>query len=92
MPSRTGNVVPLVAALLCALALLAGAGMLRAHGGAPEVQSGSLAKITVDYPLEGSIFPPDITPPTFLWRDANESAKRWVISVSFGWPRKRHSP
>ena len=72
-----------MAALLCALALLGGAGMLRAHGGGSEAQSGSLAKITVDYPLEGSIFPPDITPPTFLWRDGNETAKRWVIEVSF---------
>ena len=41
------------------------------------------AKITVDYPLDGSVFPPEITPPTFLWRDASETAKRWVIEVSF---------
>ena len=29
-----------------------------------------LTSISIDYPEEGSIFPPGITPPTFLWRDA----------------------
>ena len=41
------------------------------------------AKITIDYPLEGSVFPPEITPPTFLWRDPAESVTRWVVDVSF---------
>ena len=43
-----------------------------------------LAQVTVDYPEEGSIFPPEITAPTFLWRDAAESAKRWRIEITFG--------
>jgi tetratricopeptide (TPR) repeat protein len=42
-----------------------------------------LAAITVDYPEEGSIFPPEITPPTFLWRDASNSASVWTINVAF---------
>jgi Flp pilus assembly protein TadD len=78
------KVVPPVAAIVCALALLGGTGMLRAHGGQPETQPRSMAKITVDYPLEGSIFPPEITPPTFLFRDGSEAAKRWVVEASFG--------
>jgi Flp pilus assembly protein TadD len=41
------------------------------------------AKITIDYPLEGSVFPPEITPPTFLWHDPAESVTRWVVDVSF---------
>ncbi len=41
------------------------------------------ANLTIDYPLDGSIFPPEITPPTFLWHDASEQAKRWVVQVSF---------
>jgi len=41
------------------------------------------AGITVDYPAEGSIFPPDISAPTFLWRDANASAAEWDIGVEF---------
>ncbi len=39
--------------------------------------------IVVDYPVEGSVFPPEITAPTFLWRDG-EAATRWRIEVRFG--------
>jgi Flp pilus assembly protein TadD len=42
-----------------------------------------LAPITIDYPAEGSIFPPEITAPTFLWRDAAESTTLWLIDVAF---------
>jgi len=37
--------------------------------------------ISIDYPLDGSIFPPGITPPTFLWRDA--AAEAWQIDIEF---------
>jgi hypothetical protein len=40
-----------------------------------------LTPISIDYPEEGSIFPPGITPPTFLWRDA--SGTSWNIDISF---------
>ncbi len=40
-------------------------------------------KITIDYPEQASIFPPEIAPPTFLWRDAAPSATRWRIEISF---------
>jgi tetratricopeptide (TPR) repeat protein len=49
------------------------------HGADPA----SPAHITIDYPEEGSIFPPEITPPTFLWRDSSDSAKIWRIDVDF---------
>ncbi|MGA2033824.1 MAG: tetratricopeptide repeat protein [Thermoguttaceae bacterium] len=39
--------------------------------------------ITVDYPEEGSIFPPEITPPTFLWHDGCAAAVAWRIDVEF---------
>jgi tetratricopeptide (TPR) repeat protein len=42
-----------------------------------------LAPITIDYPEEGSIFPPEMTAPTFLWRDAAESTAVWLIEVAF---------
>jgi hypothetical protein len=43
----------------------------------------NLVAITVDYPEEGSIFPPEITPPTFLWRDASNGVLSWTIDVAF---------
>ncbi len=42
----------------------------------------SLSPISIDYPEGGSIFPPGITPPTFLWRD--DGATSWSIDISFG--------
>jgi tetratricopeptide (TPR) repeat protein len=44
---------------------------------------GNPAAITIDYPLNGSIFPPEITAPTFMWRDPAEAATRWRIDVTF---------
>jgi Flp pilus assembly protein TadD/Tol biopolymer transport system component len=42
-----------------------------------------VASITLDYPLDGSIFPPEITPPTFIWRDAAENVTHWRIDIAF---------
>ncbi len=44
----------------------------------------TVAAITIDYPAEGSIFPPEITPPTFLWRDSGAGVTSWRIDISFG--------
>jgi tetratricopeptide (TPR) repeat protein len=41
------------------------------------------AAIRIDYPEDGSIFPPEITPPTFLWRDAAKAITEWRITISF---------
>jgi Flp pilus assembly protein TadD len=43
-----------------------------------------LARITVDVPIVGTIYPPDLAPPTFLWRDASERAAVWRVEISFG--------
>ena len=41
------------------------------------------AKIVIDYPEDGSIFPPEITPPTFLFRDSGSEASFWTVDISF---------
>ncbi len=41
------------------------------------------ASITVDYPLPGSLFPPDFASPTFLWRDSEPGAIAWNIEIAF---------
>lgn len=43
----------------------------------------NVAAITVDCPSDGSIFPPEITPPTFLWRDGSTAATTWHIRIVF---------
>jgi Flp pilus assembly protein TadD len=45
-----------------------------------SVQPGS---ITIDYPAEGSVFPPELPAPTWLWRDAENKATSWEINIAF---------
>jgi Tfp pilus assembly protein PilF len=53
--------------------------------GSARVQAAedAVATVTVEYPRSGSIFPPEITPPTFIWHDSAASATRWRIDVTF---------
>ncbi len=50
----------------------------------PASPGRALVPVKIDYPEDGSIFPPEITPPTFLWRDDSAEAKSWVIEIDFG--------
>ena len=66
------------------------ASVLAASQSAGAVPSGPMtpldltsAWITIDYPEDGSIFPPEITPPTFIWRDANAASAKWRIEIRF---------
>jgi Flp pilus assembly protein TadD len=40
-------------------------------------------RITIDYPAEGSMFPPEFPAPAWLWRDTSHHAVSWVINVTF---------
>lgn len=51
------------------------------HSAVAQTTAGSA--ITVDYPEDASIFPPEITPPTFIWHDESTAAAVWTIDVSF---------
>jgi tetratricopeptide (TPR) repeat protein len=72
------------AASLFLVFLVSGAALSPVFGTENSPAASPAAKITIDYPLDGSIFPPEITAPTFLFRDPSEGAKRWVVEVSFG--------
>jgi hypothetical protein len=73
---------------VCALTVAASSAWMRG-GNAVEASAFSgpelpavLSPISIDYPEEGSIFPPGITPPAFIWRDAAGSS--WAIDITFG--------
>jgi len=53
-----------------------------ASGGAAPVQ-GNAATITVDYPENGTVFPPEFAPPAFIWRDSAQDANAWTIEIKF---------
>ena len=66
--------------VLISFGLAAGLSANRPVGDNP---SPALAAVTIDYPVDHTLFPPDFAPPTFLWRDADPNAKVWRIEVSF---------
>jgi Flp pilus assembly protein TadD len=41
------------------------------------------ASIEIDYPSEGSVFPPELPAPTWQWRDPSDRASFWEIDVTF---------
>ena len=43
---------------------------------------GGASAIDVVYPIDGSIFPPDLVAPTFLWRDKDSKANRWAVEIT----------
>jgi tetratricopeptide (TPR) repeat protein len=40
--------------------------------------------LNIDVPLNGTVYPPDIIPPQFQWRDDNAAATIWRIEIVFG--------
>ncbi len=63
--------------------LIGGATLLRSTGQQQAPIAVPLVTITIDYPLNGSVFPPEIPSPTFLWHDSSGAAQRWIVEVSF---------
>jgi tetratricopeptide (TPR) repeat protein len=39
--------------------------------------------LAIEYPAEGSLFPPDMSPPTFVWQDPGGSSGGWAIQIVF---------
>jgi len=80
--NRTEFALLIFVAILATLTLAdGGAAGQPKHG--QVVPAAHLQSITIDYPLDESIFPPEITPPTFIWRDPAENTTRWRIDIVF---------
>lgn len=84
MVELTATRKPARVCVVCLLAAAIGSGsFVLLRGAAPQDSTGRLATITIDYPAQGSVFPPEITPPTFLWRDGADNVGSWTIDISF---------
>ncbi|MCK6554579.1 tetratricopeptide repeat protein [Candidatus Binatia bacterium] len=46
--------------------------------------SGAAGRLTVTYPLDGTLFPPEIVAPTFVWDDRSAGVDRWFVVTQFG--------
>jgi Flp pilus assembly protein TadD len=47
----------------------------------PAAAAAGAARLTIAYPLEGTLFPPDSVAPTFVWQDTTPHAGRWEVTV-----------
>ena len=48
-----------------------------------EAQPGDRPGLTLLYPFDETVFPPEIAPPTFRWQAAKPACDRWRISITF---------
>jgi tetratricopeptide (TPR) repeat protein len=83
MRSRFVNFLVAGAVAASSVFLASGAGVWPFSGKLHVQAASPEEKIQIDYPLQGSIFPPEITSPTFLWHDQSKTARRWVVEVTF---------
>jgi hypothetical protein len=82
LPFGFGAPVKALAQTLLVLFLVAVAAFLFSYR-ASTAANPDLQTIAIDYPESGSLFPPEITPPTFLFRDSSSSSVSWTTDVSF---------
>jgi hypothetical protein len=45
-------------------------------------ENAGYGKLTIEYPLDETLFPPEIVPPTFRWND-DAGSGIWLISIAF---------
>lgn len=41
------------------------------------------AGLTIGYPLDETLFPPEIVPPTFCWEDGASGVDTWLVTIEF---------
>jgi hypothetical protein len=44
-------------------------------------EGGTYAEIVLVYPFNGTLFPPEVAPPTFRWKDSTRRSKRWLVRI-----------
>jgi hypothetical protein len=50
---------------------------------AADQEQGARVAISLEYPLDGTLFPPEMPPPTFRWKDGTPRVRRWLVRVAF---------
>jgi tetratricopeptide (TPR) repeat protein len=50
---------------------------------AAYAERGSVGGLAIHYPLDGTLFPPEIVAPTFLWEDSHRECNLWLVAIDF---------
>jgi tetratricopeptide (TPR) repeat protein len=81
----------LIVGLVVLAAIVAAAGLLAlfAHQtGADEIlkalaDTPLLSRLAIEYPLDETLFPPEIPPPSFRWKDNDPRSDLWLVTIEF---------
>jgi hypothetical protein len=46
-------------------------------------QDADYGNITIEYPLDETLFPPEMVPPVFCWKDSVPASRAWLVRVEF---------
>jgi len=46
-------------------------------------EDGEYGALTIDYPLDGTVFPPEIISPAFRWRAGQAGEDTWIVAIEF---------
>jgi hypothetical protein len=45
-------------------------------------EQGTYSYLALEYPFDGTVFPPEVPPPTFRWKDYSRAACEWLVRVA----------
>ena len=77
------------------LAVCLGVVFLRRTGANPQKVLASLARaaapgrLVLEYPLDGTLFPPELPAPSFRWKDDDSRSDLWLVTIEFADGRGR---
>ncbi len=82
------------AAVLALSVVLSGCPAPREEGGEPvaadssrtgnaQLNTSNARRLEITYPLDQTVFPPDIAAPTFRWEDGGSGAESWLVAFRF---------
>ena len=87
MPKRLCLFVLLALVVTAPVVWLGGCSRNRAQRPGDDQASGPAApvrgQLTITYPVDGTMFPPEIVPPTFRWEDSDPATNHWSLEVEF---------
>ncbi len=46
-------------------------------------EGGEYGELAIHYPLDETLFPPEIAAPTFRWEDASDASDAWIVAIAF---------
>jgi tetratricopeptide (TPR) repeat protein len=85
------SVIYLVVGVGMIVVVIAAVFVLTSHRRQPEAEEilalyredGKYSKVTIQYPLDETLFPPEIVAPTFRWEDTISGSDTWLITIAF---------